>query len=441
MSNVYQAIGNLFNIEKGSLQSTKCTAGEYDFITAASDWKTHESFTHECEALVIAVAASGSLGRTHYVDGQFVASDLCFILTPKNEDKFPINMGFYHFVFNSLRPVLVAATKSGTSKEAINQKNFKKYKIPYFDIEQQDLGFGKLKNTLARKELIADELFLQKTLLKKLRLSILQEAIEGKLTKNWRENNSDIGTAESLLKRLNKYKKMLIEKGEIKKQRALPDIDSIKKPFSIPSSWQWCRVWDVAKVITSGSREWAQYYSNNGAIFVTMGNLSKDSYQLRLNNIRYVSPPKGSEGNRTRLQENDLLISITGEVGNLGRIPADFGEAYINQHTCLVRFLPECQNDYFPEILRSPLAKKQYDEPQRGVKNSFRLGDVGEMIIPLPPQEEQIEITKRIKQLYTICDQIEESISCSEVNIVDLMRAVLLEVSQENSASPLRECA
>jgi type I restriction enzyme S subunit len=117
------SIGKLFNIEKGQLQSTKCTPGKYDFITAAEDWKTHNQYNYECEALIFAAAASGSLGRTHYVDGKFISSDLCFILTPKDEKKYPLNLAFYHFVFNSLRPVLVAATKSGTSKESINQSN------------------------------------------------------------------------------------------------------------------------------------------------------------------------------------------------------------------------------------------------------------------------------------------------------------------------------
>ena len=151
MTNVYMPIGKLFNFEKGQLQSTKCTPGEFDFITAAEGWKTHNEYDHECEALVFASAASGSLGRTHYVDGKFIASDLCFILTSKDEEDFPINLEFYHFVFNSLRPVLVAATKSGTSKESINRKNFKKYELPYFDIKQQNLWIDKLKNTLTRK--------------------------------------------------------------------------------------------------------------------------------------------------------------------------------------------------------------------------------------------------------------------------------------------------
>ena len=51
-------IGDIFAIEKGSLQSSKNTPGKYDFITAASEWKNHNSYDHDCEAIVYAVAAS-----------------------------------------------------------------------------------------------------------------------------------------------------------------------------------------------------------------------------------------------------------------------------------------------------------------------------------------------------------------------------------------------
>ena len=93
-------INQLFNFEKGVLQSSKCIEGEYNFITAAADWKTHNEYSHDCEALIFAAAASGSLGRTHYVNGKFISSDLCFILTPKEPEKLPVDLKFYHIIFN-----------------------------------------------------------------------------------------------------------------------------------------------------------------------------------------------------------------------------------------------------------------------------------------------------------------------------------------------------
>ena len=72
-----------------------------------------------------------------------------------------------------------------------------------------------------------------------------------------------------------------------------------------------------------------------------MGNLSRESFDLRLENIQRVNLPDSVEGTRTRVVENDLLFSITAEIGMLGLIPANFEEAYINQHVGLIRFLKE----------------------------------------------------------------------------------------------------
>ena len=88
-------IGELFEIEKGTLQSLKNFEGNFTFITASEEWKTHISYTHDCEALVFAMGASGSLGRTHYINGKFCASDLCFILTPLDSFIKKIDIRFY----------------------------------------------------------------------------------------------------------------------------------------------------------------------------------------------------------------------------------------------------------------------------------------------------------------------------------------------------------
>ncbi|WP_016994125.1 restriction endonuclease subunit S, partial [Lysinibacillus boronitolerans] len=132
-------VKDLFDIEKGSLQSSKNVPGEFNFITASADWKTHNSFTHECEALVFAMGASGSLGRTHYVDDKFIASDLCFILTPKQGFKDQINLKLYYYYFNFNREDIVKKTETGTSKKAINLKNFSNLEIELIDNQEEAL--------------------------------------------------------------------------------------------------------------------------------------------------------------------------------------------------------------------------------------------------------------------------------------------------------------
>lgn len=265
-----------------------------------------------------------------------------------------------------------------------------------------------------------DTLFTTEASIDALKQTILQLAVMGKLV--IQDPNDE--PASELLKRIAQEKAQLVKDGKMKKQKPLPPISDEEKPFELPEGWEWCRVSEVAMFTTSGSRDWAKYYSESGALFVTMGNLSKDSYDLRMDNRRYVNPPENGEGLRTKLEPFDLIISITGDVGNLGLIPEDLGLAYINQHSCLLRFIPICRNYYFPELMRSPLAKLQFNEPQRGIKNSFRLSDVETMVIPLPPYKEQILIAEKIKVLMNICDVLRTSIQSAQQTQLHLADAL-----------------
>ena len=130
-------ISELFNIEKGSLASGKAINGQYKFITASDDFKKHNNFSHDTEAIVFVVKSSGSLGKSHYIKGQFIASNLCIILTPKNK-KYPINLQFYNGYFNKIRKKLVSDLSDGTSKLTISENVLKKYYIEYIPIEEQN---------------------------------------------------------------------------------------------------------------------------------------------------------------------------------------------------------------------------------------------------------------------------------------------------------------
>lgn len=187
-------------------------------------------------------------------------------------------------------------------------------------------------------------------------------------------------------------------------------------PFELPKGWAWSKIGPLCEYITSGSRGWAQYYSEAGILFLRMGNLSRESFDLRLENIQRVNLPDSVEGTRTRVVENDLLFSITAEIGMLGLIPANFEEAYINQHVGLIRFLKEAQTKYFPYILMSEFCRDQYYAVQSGMKNSFRLDNVQNILIPVPPLSEQIRIAKKLSSIWTHVQQIDvESETASDI--------------------------
>ena len=131
--------GDLFcTTERGSLQSENAEEGEFDFITASEEIKKHNAYTHDKEAIVYAVSAGGSLGRSHYVNGKFIASNLCLVLTPKNPQAYPINMQFYTIYLNAIRNKIVADISDGTSKLTLDPDDLSKYCIRYFDIAIQN---------------------------------------------------------------------------------------------------------------------------------------------------------------------------------------------------------------------------------------------------------------------------------------------------------------
>ena len=318
---------------------------------------------------------------------------------------------YIKLVLETLVENLRAAAKSmipGIAREDVFQSLFP---IPPFDeqhrIVHRFLDIEPLLElyTVADTKLISLNAAFPETLKK----SILQEAVQGKLVPQ--DPNDE--PASVLLERIRAEKEQLIKEGKIKRDKHesvifrrdnsyYEKMNGIERciddelPFEIPESWEWCRLKSLTENITSGSRDWAKYYSTTGAAFLRMGNLSKNSFDLRLEYIQRVSIPSKAEGTRTSLQSGDLLFSITGDVGMLGLIPDGFEEAYINQHTAMIRFLPEMRNKYIPYLLLTDYAQKFYNANQHGIKNSFRLDSIGELLVSIPPEKELFRILQRI---------------------------------------------
>jgi len=237
----------------------------------------------------------------------------------------------------------------------------------------------------------------------RLRRFMLDLAVRGKLV----PQDPHDEPASELLKRIAKEKASLVSSGAIRRERLLPPVSRAEMRWPLPNGWAWARLGALSKLVTSGSRDWAQRYASEGAIFVRMGNLSKNHYGLRLDHIQHVSPPADGEGTRTRLEAGDILISITGDVGMLGLVPEGFGEAYINQHTAVVRPMSAASGRFLPELFRSPFAQDQFNEPQRGIKNSFRLTDITGFVVPVPPLAEQHRIIASVDESMALCDRLE----------------------------------
>src|SRR5205814_84561 len=93
---------------------------------------------------------------------------------------------------------------------------------------------------------ITSELTTQQTLITQLRQSILQEAVQGKLIK---QNKNDEPASE-LLKRIKAEKEKLIKQGKLKKEKPLPPITENEIPYQLPEGWVWCRLGETIELIS-----------------------------------------------------------------------------------------------------------------------------------------------------------------------------------------------
>ena len=160
---------------------------------------------------------------------------------------------------------------------------------------------------------------------------------------------------------------------------------------------EWCKVTidEVSHVVTSGSRDWAQYYSTDGAKFIRMTNLSRNHIHLLLDDLKFVRlPNQGSEGERTSLKSDDILISITAELGKIGLVPQDIGEAYINQHTALVRpDVSKMVSSFFAYKLSTRAVNKRLNRlNDSGAKSGLNLKTIKNFNFLKPEAKEQQKI-------------------------------------------------
>ena len=426
-------IGTLFDLEKGSLQSSKCTEGKYTFITAAEEWKTHNEYSHECEALIFAAAASGSLGRTHYINDKFITSDLCFILTPKDSKKYPINLKFYHFVFNSLKDEIVKNTKSGTSKESINQSNLRNYEIQYFEINKQNLWIDKLVNTNSIKEDLELELSHGQSLLKQLKQTILQEAIEGKLTAKWRAKNPDIGTAKELLEQIKIEKEKLIKEKKIKASKPLALINEDEIPFNIPQNWEWCRFGTIIESANNGLYKKASFYTDDGIPSLRMYNIQNG--EIVYKNIRCVEL-SFEEFEQYKLITNDLLLNRVNSkelVGKTAIIRENLKKIVYESMNMRIRLINPLMSSYINKYILSAGTKEYFSNISKVASGqvSINQNQVYSLKVPLPPLEEQKEIVTTIEKLFAICDELECEINQNKITVENLMATVLKEAFEQ----------
>jgi len=339
--------------------------GEYPFFTCSKDVYRFATYSFEGEAIL--VAGNGNFNIKKYC-GKFEAYQRTYVLQNFSSD--------YAYLYYYLSGNLDELTKDnrGSTVRYIRIGNLTEFNVRTPPINEQHRIVERLEELFSELDAGVKALKTAQEQLRVYRQAVLKDAFEGVIGGH------------------------ILEK----------------------------KIRDISTLVTSGSRGWAQYYSSEGAKFIRIGNLTRDSIKLDNSDIQRVSLPDNAEGIRSQLKGQDLLISITADIGSIAVVPDDIGEAYINQHISLVRLKDSLYSKYIAYYLKSETGRKRLLMHERGAtKKGLGLDDIRDTCVPMPDIKVASEIVVNVEMYLSICDKFEETIEQSLAKAETLRQSIL----------------
>lgn len=336
-------------------------------------------------------------------------------------DSSKVDLDYFKYFVKS--PAFIAALQKqvkGGIKTEIKPKHLLPLEISIPDLQNQQEIVKKISLQLKKTEQLSVEIESQKNYIKQLRQNILQEAIEGKLTADWRKQNSvkkgnPDYDAEALFEQIQK------ERINEKKQKELSPITDKEKPFEIPEGWKWVRLGEIIKEPPRNG------YSPKAVDFETpiktlkLGAVTYGIFDP--NEYKYINEeiPKDAY---CWLKNGDFLIERSNSVEYVGICAIYTGKDNEFMYPdLLMRFRTQdvLLKQYIHTALISPFNRSYFMSKAKGAQKTMpKINQecVVNTMIPLPPLKEQEEIVNKVETLLakvaTLGNQIQERKTLSE---------------------------
>lgn len=240
----------------------------------------------------------------------------------------------------------------------------------------------------------------------KLRKSILQQAVQGKLT----ERDPSDEPASELLKRIKAEKQEFIKKRLGREDKPFRPIGLDELSFELPETWEAIRLGEVGiyKKGPFGSSLTKSMFVPKSVCTVKVYE-QKNAIQKDYTFGEYYITREYFEKQMRGFEvfPGDVIVSCAGTIGETYVMPNDIEQGIINQALMRMRIVPSIDLDYFllyfDYVLKS---EAQNSSKGSAIKNIPPFEILKNMILPLPPLAEQKRIVKRVEELLTMCDKL-----------------------------------
>lgn len=368
---------------------------------------------------VLIAMYGATIGKVAIVGNELTTNQACCACTP---------FGIYnYFLFFFLMGSQIDFIKKGEggAQPNISREKLVSHLMPIPPLTEQYRIVEKIQYLLPLVEKYSDSQILQDKLNSeikdKLRKSILQEAIQGKLVPQIAEE----GTAQELLEQIRVEKQKLVKEGKLKKSalnnsaifrgddnkyyEQIEDepvcIDNFL-PFQIPETWTWCKVKDLLEIQTGASFKKEQANTHNeGVRILRGGNILPNRYIFKDDDV-FVAKEFINEN--TLLKRNSIITPAVTSLENIGKmavIEKDYNDVSAGGFVFIIS--PYIQEFTHSLLLAYFLQSPSLIETMQGITKKsgaafYNLGKerLKELYIPLPPRKEQQRIVAQIEKLF-----------------------------------------
>lgn len=347
--------------------------------------------------------------------GLAVADSHVTVIRPFKQLVLPEYLYFY-FANPTVQKVIHNQADGTTKQKELATATIKAYLTPIPPLKEQRRILAKLSEVLSivqnYGEIYGESVAMQDAFAARLKKSILQQAVQGKLVP---QDPAD-EPASILLERIRTEKQRLVKEGKIKKDKHESVIfrrdnshyelvDGVERcideelPFEIPESWVWVRLGCIGET-NIGLTYKPSDISTTGTRVLRSNNIQNG--QMDYSELLYVS---SAVPNRAFACKGDILICARNGsralVGKSAIVDAD-GMAF---GAFMAIFRSRC-NPYIQMFINSYLFREQLEGATTTTINQITQKMLKKQLCPLPPLNEQNRIVAKIEELFSICDQL-----------------------------------
>ncbi len=425
-------IGEVCSIEKGSTGLAKALPGKYPLVTTGAACKTSRDYQFDAEAVCIPLVSSTGHGKrtlnyVHYQEGKFALGSILAAIIPRDENT--LNARYLHTYLQKNKDRVLVPLMKGAANVSLSVKAISNIEIPLPSIQRQEAILSKIDSISNEHRDLLSESDIQINLFSQLRQAVLQEAIEGKLTAEWRKQNPHLISGENhaskLREKIQTEKNRLIKEGLTRKEKLLPPISEEEKPFILPDGWVWCRLGEV--IVYSDNLDIQRYMKSNEVVsYVDIDSIDNHSHSIREVKERVVA--ELSSRARRVLHKGYIVYSTVRPYLNNIAIVEDERKNYIGSTGFCVFTTIKVDKRYIFNFLLSDYVRSHYLGLLKGFNSPTITNEQFEATpVPIPPLPEQETILEKAEGLLSKIDELDKQVTERKEQAELLMQSVLQE--------------